>query len=382
MDAAIYHLIDALHRSPGQCALAVTGGGAGAAAWLLSVPGGSRTVLEVQVPYHEQALTEYLGHRPESFCSAATGRELATRAYERAGWLAPGAAVVGVGCTASLATDRPKRGDHRVHVAVRTAAGLKSYALTLAKGARDREGEEAVVDMLLLNVLVEAFGVPDRLPLALLRGEEVHAESRPATDALERFLHGELPAVCVEPDGRFNPQAPPPRLLLPGAFNPVHAGHWGMADAAARRTGLPAAFELSVVNVDKPPLTPEEVRHRLHPFAWRAAVWLTRAPTFAGKAALFPGASFIVGADTAVRIVAPRYYGDQREQMEKALGELRGRGCRFLVAGRVDATARFVRLADLDIPAAFRDLFVEIPEADFRADISSTHLRSPAPPAG
>lgn len=380
MDPAVHHLIDALHHSPWPCALAVTGGGAGAAAWLLSVPGGSRTVLEIQVPYHEQALTEYLGRRPESFCSAATGHALATRAYERAGWLAPGAAVVGVGCTASLATDRPKRGDHRVHFAVRTATGLKSYALTLTKGARSREEEEALVDMLLLNALAEAFGVPDRLPLALLPGEEVQTESPSATDVLARFLHGELAAVCVEPDGRFNPQAPPPRLLLPGAFNPVHAGHWGMADAAVRRTGLPAAFELSVVNVDKPPLTPEEIRLRLCPFAWRAAVWLTRAPTFVEKAALFPGASFIVGADTAVRIVAPRYYGGQPEQMEKALGELRGRGCRFLVAGRVDATARFVRLADLDIPAAFRDLFVEIPEADFRADISSTHLRAAAPP--
>jgi hypothetical protein len=382
MDPAVHHLIDALHRSPWQCALAVTGGGTGAAAWLLSVPGGSRTVLEVQVPYHEQALTEYLGRRPEGFCSAATGRDLATRAYERAGWLVPGAAVVGVGCTASLATDRPKRGDHRVHLAVRTAAGLKSSALILTKGARDREGEEAVVDVLLLNALAEAFGVPDRLPLALLPGEEVCTEARPATDALERFLRGELPAVCVEPDGRFNAQAPPPRLSLSGAFNPVHPGHWGMADAAARLTGLPAAFELSVVNVDKPALSPEEIRGRLHPFAWRAAVWLTRAPTFAEKAVLFPGVSFIVGADTAVRIVAPRYYGGKPEQMEKALGELRGRGCRFLVAGRVDAAARFVRLADLDIPAAYRDLFVEIPEEDFRVDISSTHLRSPNPPAG
>ena len=382
MDTAVRHLIEALHHSPWQCALAVTGGGAGAAAWLLSVPGGSRTILEVQVPYHEQALSEYLGRQPESFCSAATGRDLAARAYERASWLAPGAAVVGVGCTASLTTDRPKRGDHRVHLAVRTAAGLKSYALTLTKGARDREGEEAVVDVLLLNALAEAFGVPERLPLALLPGEEVCTEARPATDALERFLHSELAAVCVEPDGRFNPQAPPPRLLLPGAFNPVHPGHWGMADAAARLTGLPPAFELSVVNVDKPPLSPEEVRGRLHPFAWRAAVWLTHAPTFAEKAVLFPGVSFVVGADTAVRIVAPRYYGGQAEQMETALNELRGRGCRFLVAGRVDAAARFVRLADLDIPAAFRDLFVEIPEEDFRVDMSSTHLRSPTPPAG
>jgi hypothetical protein len=379
MDPAVYDLIAALHQSPWQCALAVTGGGAGAAAWLLSVPGGSRTVLEVQVPYAEQALIEYLGHRPQHFCSAATGKALATRAYERAGWLAPGMPVVGVGCTASLATDRPKRGDHRVHFAVRSAAALTTYALILTKGARDREGEEALLDLMLLNTLAEAFGVSERLPLALLPGEEVRVDFRPATDALERFLHGELSALAVEMDGRFNPQAPPPRLLLPGAFNPVHSGHWGMAEAAARLTGLTAAFELSVVNVDKPPLTPEEIRRRLQSFIWRAPVWLTRAPTFVEKAALFPGAAFIVGADTAIRIVAPRYYAGEEEQMRRALNQLRDAGCRFLVAGRVDASDRFVRLRDLDIPGAFRDLFAEIPEEDFRLDLSSTHLRAPAP---
>ncbi len=375
MDPAVHHLIEALHQSPWRCALAVTGGGAGAAAWLLSVPGGSRTVLEVQVPYHEQALTEYLGHRPESFCSAVTGRELATRAYERAGWLSPGMPVVGVGCTASLATDRPKRGNHRVHLAVRTATGLTSYALTLTKGARDREGEEALLDRMLLNALAEAFGVSERLPLALLPGEEVRVESHPAAGALERFLRGELVAVCVETDGRCNPQAPPPHLLLPGAFNPVHEGHWGMAAAATRLTGLAAVFELSVVNVDKAPLSPEEIRGRLSAFTWRTPVWLTRAPTFVEKAALFPGVAFIIGADTAVRVVAPRYYGGQEELMRRALDQMRGWGCRFLVAGRVDAAARFVRLGDLDIPPAYRDLFVEIPEEDFRLDVSSTHLR-------
>src|SRR5438105_2137898 len=98
MEPAIHQLIEALHRAPYQCALALTGGGTGAAAWLLSVPGGSRTVLEIAVPYHEQALMEYLGSRPEQFCSAATGRALAARAYERAFWLAPGGPVVGVGC--------------------------------------------------------------------------------------------------------------------------------------------------------------------------------------------------------------------------------------------------------------------------------------------
>src|SRR5437016_12595489 len=112
-------LIEALHReSPYQYVLALAGGGTGAAAQLLNVPGGSRTLLEVAVPYGQQALSEFLGRVPEQFCSAATSLTLARRALERARWLAAGLPVAGVGCTASLATDRPKKGDHRFHVAV------------------------------------------------------------------------------------------------------------------------------------------------------------------------------------------------------------------------------------------------------------------------
>src|SRR5438128_2404100 len=81
------------------------------------------------------------------------GRDLAIRAYERARWLVPDREVVGLGCSASLATDRPKRGEHRAHVAVYSTAGSVSYSLILTKGARDREGEEAVVDAILLNAL-------------------------------------------------------------------------------------------------------------------------------------------------------------------------------------------------------------------------------------
>jgi hypothetical protein len=111
--SSIYHdLIVKLHAASAQWALALTGGGASAAGELLSVPGGSRTILEIVVPYHERALADYLGHEPDSYCSLATGQALARRTLERARWLAPGAAVYGLGCTASLVSERPKRGDH------------------------------------------------------------------------------------------------------------------------------------------------------------------------------------------------------------------------------------------------------------------------------
>jgi hypothetical protein len=375
MDAATRRLIEAIHQGPTRYVLALTGGGASAAGLLLSVPGGSRTVLAVSVPYDERALAEFLGRRPEQFCSPATGDDLAARALARARWLLGGESVAGIGCTASLATDRPKRGDHRFHLTVRRGGYSTAYSLTLSKGARDREGEEAVLAAVLLNALAEASGVAERLAVPLVPGEEVLVERLPAADPLSAFLRGEVPTVCIAVDGRLQAWGRTPAVLLPGAFNPIHEGHRGMRAAAARLAGGPAAYELSVANVDKPDLTAEEVRRRVAQFTWHAPVCLTRAPRFAEKAALFPGAAFAVGADTAARIVAPRYYQDSEARMREALESIRRRGCRFLVAGRADQEGRFLTLADIPIPAAHRDLFTAIPEDEFRLDLCSTQLR-------
>jgi len=164
--------------------------------------------------------------------------------------------------------------------------------------------------------------------------------------------------------------------LLPGSFNPLHDGHWGLARAAEQFLGLPIAFELSLVNVDKPELTAAEVQRRLAPFADLASVWLTGAATFMEKACLFPGATFVVGGDTAERIVAPSYYDNDRQRLGHALVTIRSGGCRFLVAGRADSSGRFVRLTDLPIPAAFADLFGELPAELFRLDLCATELRA------
>jgi hypothetical protein len=376
MDVAVRELVRALHAAPVHYALAATGGGTGAAAWLLAVPGGSRCVLEVAVPYAESALIAYLGSRPVSFCSPATARLMAARALERARTLAPRTALAGVGCTASLRSDRPKRGDHRFHLAVDTGLSVTTHSLTLTKEAREREGEEDLLDRVLLNALSAAFGIATRLDLPLLPGEALQTETTSHTDALSAFLDGRGECVCVEPDGRVHPDGPRPTLLLPGSFNPLHEGHLRLAAVAARKTDRPAAFELTVCNADKPPLEAEEVRWRAAQFAWRAPLWLTRAATFAKKAALFPGTVFVVGTDTAARIVQPRFYGDDPAVMRNALAALGQAGCRFLVAGRVDAEGRFLGLEHLEIPADHRPLFEGISGSEFRFDLSSTQLRS------
>src|SRR4051794_18918483 len=182
MQPDIRELIGQIHGVNRKAVRAGTGGGSTAAAWLLAVPGASRTILEVQVPYAGEALDDWLGAPPASACSAQTARQMARRARERAVWLAPGEPVVGLGGTASLRSDRPKKGDHRVHLAAawtsaggseHAQGGLVSLSLQLAKEQRDRDGEEEVASRLVLNLLAEAFGLSARLSLPLLPGEQV-----------------------------------------------------------------------------------------------------------------------------------------------------------------------------------------------------------------
>jgi hypothetical protein len=166
----------------------------------------------------------------------------------------------------------------------------------------------------------------------------------------------------------------PAACVFPGAFHPWHAGHSRMLQVAQEILQRPVALELSILNVDKPPLDYLEIERRLGQWAGAQTAYLTRAATFDEKSRLFPAATFLVGIDTLQRIAAPGYYGGNAAACENALRSIAERGCRFLVFDRA-VDGRFLRLADLDLPEPLRPICREIPPEVFREDISSTALR-------
>ncbi len=174
-----------------------------------------------------------------------------------------------------------------------------------------------------------------------------------------------------------------PRLVFPGSFNPLHEGHRALAAAAAAKLpeGGPVLFELTVHNADKGSLPVETVLARVAQFT-TADVLLTRAPLFLDKARLVPGACFVVGYDTAARLLDPKYYDPAAGGLEGMLSELRRLRASFLVAGRLaepgPGRGRFMTADSLPVSAGFEDLFRGLSEAEYRADVSSTQLRNAA----
>ena len=369
-------VVQAIHDAAGMVSLVVAGAGTGAMSALLGVAGASRTVLDIQVPYASAAVSDYAGEEPEQYVSGVAALSLARAAYRRATLLRDGATPVwGVSCTATIATDRPKRGEHRCHVSVYSATGWETSSLTFVKGLRDRDGEDAAVSALILNAIADALGVPERIELGLADGERAILESKAHGDPLDALAAGHIGHVLVGADGAWNSDGRFVGAVVSGSFNPMHRGHGRLAEVASEMTGLPAAFELSITNVDKPALDVAEVRRRIEQFEGRRDGLVTRAPTFREKARLLPNCAFVIGVDTMTRLIEPKYYGDSESEMVAAMVEMRSLECSFLVAGR-EADGRFMTLDNVDYPSFLSDLFTAIPESAFREDVSSTEIRA------
>ena len=366
--------VTALHAAPHYGSFVFAGGGTNLLAALLAVPGASATVADARVPYAPAAMAQYLGGHPDQAVAVDTVRAMAMAALRQTLSLGvpDGKEPFGFAVTASLRSATSKRGEHRAHIGLQTLAESYTLSLTLTKDARDRGAEEALVSALAWSLLAEHAGIACP-PMKLLAGEIVVRDRHPGNPAWRRLLAGDVDALDFA-TGAPPPQGKASRLIFPGSFNPPHDGHAQMVAIAEARTGLTVAYELCIANVDKPPLDYAQISQRGRRITTQRQLWLSRAGTFAMKARVFPGATFIVGLDTLVRIAESRFYPSV-EIRDRVAAEIAALGCRFLVFGRKLGDT-FLTIDDVQLPAALRALCDAVPETAFRADVSSAQLRA------
>ncbi len=354
-DALDKQLIEKIYTSDGQFVLAITGGGTSIVSHLFSVPGASGTVLEACVPYHQSSLAIYLRSRTPANCSSATARAMAMVAYERACMYGSDQPLVGIGCTAAIATNRTRRGADRCHIAVQSEQSTMTFDLALEKSLSRAQQEKLCADLVLYAI---ASGLHHKMPEP---HEQVVTQKLLAPEPWRDLLNG-----VIHHTGTTDYQ-----VVFPGAFNPLHDGHRRMIEIARQRIPGKFALELSIENVDKPPLDYLTLGERRND---EYEIVFTRAPTFQQKSVIFPGATFVVGLDTIVRIDDPKYYDGSLDKRNQAIADIRNNGNRFLVFGRL-GDQHFMTLEDVSLSDSLQQICDGVTADEFRMDISSTKLR-------
>ena len=163
-------------------------------------------------------------------------------------------------------------------------------------------------------------------------------------------------------------------IILSGSFNPIHSGHRSLLEYVSALLDRNKYYEISIMNVDKPSLSIDELLLRIPNFSSDEKIIITNSSKFIDKVKIFPNTCFVVGYDTAVRILDESYLSDN-ETLDEFLNMVSSKNCFFTVAGRVDENGKFNNLESGQIKEKYRSLFMIIAEEDFRSDISSTDIR-------
>lgn len=336
--------------------IVATGAGAGVQDLLWSVPGASTFFAGASFPYARSELTKFIGYEPLASVNECVAVDMAIASYLRACASCPkGCVPIGVGCTASVATLTPHRGEHRAWVAVIGGQGhLKIRELVLPKGGPEaRRGDGSAVDRLMLDLLDDT--IEDAGDFEQLEVLERHVLSRPLFTA-----SGWRPGKDVI-NGNLE--------LMPGAFNPIHSGHLAISSPDT-------IFQLSLRTPHKPEVLITEALRRVATINanGRDALIEAEASTFLAKARKWPCSTFIIGSDTLERMLDPKY----GHPIEEMLSEMHALFISFKISQRDGTPDARELIASTPGPWKNGPMMQVLPKTAY-SGLSSTKIRNETP---
>jgi hypothetical protein len=383
LDSAVNAAVAALHDHPPKLYATCTGAGAGLLGFLWRTAGASRTLLGFEFPYDARVFQNTIGRTPASYCSDDAALSLAVSSYfkgqralvEQGDLSTP---VIGLGLTAAVSTDRTRRGADRVHIAVRTDGSAYAVSAQFDSSQLTRREEGDLCDLIALNALLHAAGIEQlTFDARYSTSDTVMADGAITPSYLAPSLDLSSLPLILRPDGTVDTMAAMDfreAIIFPGSFAPLHYGHDAIAEWVQKAAGKSVIFELAAVNADKSTIALIDLAERAAQFRGRWPVIITAgAPLFVDKARHYPGCDFIVGVDTAVRLLDAKYYrgADEYTGVFRLFTALK---TRFYVCDRLQ-NGELTTIDQIEIPPAARGMFLRVP---CRVDVSSTALRAAA----
>lgn len=421
----ITHFIEM--NPPCRVAMAISGGGGFFLSMMAATPGASKILLE-------GTITRDLDPDTFKYDSPEAAKYASEAALEKALRLTAAGdtlfghfsvenmtGAIGLACVSALQSNDLNDAS-RACITAMGPNGSVEVQTTLSRTAgRTRFDEDIFVSHCILTCLEHALEDAELEKEKVITKETAHGDqiqvllppSRPHNTeeilrhATDRILSGKEKSVAILPctqTGGYKALPitvlPPHSIVIPGSFNPPHDGHVQLAKSSLDATDCEVAwFEISITNADKASLQPDDVVQRLLGFLklndmpdhW--GIIITNAPLFVQKVDLLNPLQvsrsfevdplplhFVIGTDTLVRIIDPKYYDNSEDKMLQALYDMQ---CRFVVGGRLEQSKTkkdddqpvFISAEPVieGLPEDLRDKFT--PLKDFRVDVSSTELR-------
>lgn len=361
-----------------------TGAGAGAQNMLWQIPGASKIFNGSLFPYSREEVDQLLGFSLEKYTSEEAAISLACIAFMRScetlelrmrnlalddpklktlGQQKP----IGIGLTATVASNYKHRGSHQIFVAAVTEDTVICEAFPIPKGVgveqRIFDGSEC--DKIMINALYAAINLEQIYP---------YHQLRPHTGAVKNFLFVK-PYFSV--NGQRGDGISNLVNLFPVTANPLHEGHEGMALESECQSGRPTVYVLTANehNVHKPTSLQTILRriamikasNRLT--GQNRGVFITDKTLFVDILQDNPAQHIILGEDAFLRAMDPKWLGG-KEETRKRFDQVLYQNCLFRVFTRNNGSEAIRQAAQ---PIISDPLAVRI--YPYNKSISSTEIR-------